>query len=122
MKYIILNILLCPLLLATSPSTNIGQIDAKFHMKTNISKEHWNALLVAMAHLKSRNDYTDEQRKLENYTVCIESNRDEITVEFLAVPRSGDEEVKGGNFSYALSVSYVLSSKTFRILKIYGSK
>jgi hypothetical protein len=91
-------------------------------MKTEISKEHWNALLVAMAHLRSRNDYTDEQRKLENYTVYIESGCDEITVDFLAVPRDGDGEVRGGNFPYARSATYVLSSKTFKILKIYGSK
>lgn len=77
---------------------------------------------MAMQHLKNRDDYSIEQRRLENYKVWVESTSTEIQISFLAVRRHGDEQTKGGNFEYARSTTYILSPKSFEITKIYGSK
>jgi len=88
-----------------------------------ISEVDWKALLVAMAHLQKRNNYTEEQRKLENYKPWITRSSDtEVEISFLAIRRAGDEGVIGGNLPYARSTTYVISTATFEILKIYGSK
>lgn len=75
-----------------------------------------------MKDLQAREDYSDEQRRLENYKVWITSEGEEIEVSFLAVRRKGDEEAKGGNFTYARSTTYFVSAKTSQIVRVQGSK
>lgn len=91
-------------------------------MRIEIVSSQWKALLTATKHLQSRQDYTAEQRKPENYDVWIEASEKEIRVSFLANPRPGDSASKGGNYPYARSTTYVVSAATFEVLNVIASK
>lgn len=118
-KYLILSVLM---LFSSSLLAGNEVTGERTQMRTEIPSVRWKALLTAMKHLQSREDYSPEQRKLENYEVWIEPAEKNLSVSFLAVPRLGDERTKGGNFSYARSTTYIVSSETFEILKVYGSR
>jgi hypothetical protein len=91
-------------------------------MRVEITSSQLKALLAATEHLRSREDYTVEQRKPGNYSVWIDSSEKEIRVSFLAIPRPPDRESKGGNYSYARSTTYVLAPTTFEVLRVIASK
>lgn len=80
------------------------------------------ALFVAMTHLQSRSDYSDEQRKVNNYKVWIRSSERSLRIDFIARPRSGDEGARGGNFDYAKSTTYIISTESFEIVRVVGSR
>ena len=96
---------------------------AKFEdVATELSSQRVQALVVAAKALTTRADYNDEQKSLANYVVRIDNEDEGIAVSFIAIPRRGDEGTFGGNFSYARSVTYIVDERTFRVLKVVGSK
>lgn len=90
--------------------------------RIELNSVQWRALLVATRHLQSRDDYTSEQQKVENYKVWINSEESSVRIDFIAIPRAGDEGMKGGNFDYAKSTSYIIASDSIKIVRVIGSR
>jgi hypothetical protein len=98
--------------------------NAKLKNKVVLNTDQLQALVVATRAFEAHKWLNEEQRKLHNYKVWIVEGdgADEIVVSFLAIPHKEDEGITGGNFDYAMSMNFIIDSKTFVVKKVVGSR
>jgi hypothetical protein len=105
-----------------APGTVADKISKSNTELVIVSEKRWKAVLVALEHLKSRQDYNEEQRKPQNYEVWINSEEGLIKVSFLADAPPGVEPNTGGNYKTARSCTYLISPEDFKIKRVLGNK
>lgn len=90
--------------------------------KIDLMPDQIRALVAAIDKFESLPYLTLEQKKLANYKIRIRSFDKKVIVDFIAIPRPGDENAIGGNFQYARSIGVVVNSLTGTIEEVNESK
>lgn len=81
-------------------------------------------LFRAVQELSRISEYSDEQKRIQNYDaeIVVWDDRKEIEVRLIAIVRPGDIRSHGGNYTYARSVTFVFEKDTLRLLRRVGSR
>jgi len=121
MKLISIAIAVClgPSYLISQPR---GDASDMKYSRTTLHAHELKAVSVALSHFERRTDYTQEQLKVENYRMWIETRDGYIYVSFIPVLRPGDERHVGGNLPYARGTTYVIEQKSFTVDRYYGTR